>query len=198
MADMHQVRRYCWREYGDTPGWVFVAHGTPRLGPSGRIEHPDFAERFFRLPGELDDMVMHITGVADICDTWVTPAMSENPMRDLKRRKPLPWPWLWADLDNASEADLDRAHELIEKGGFLVSSGRGPRNVHVYVRLSEPAKPDVVASLNRRLVAYLHADPSPSAINGYLRPAGSLNHKPRVLGTGDPAPVVIAREGDGA
>ena len=196
-ADAAQLRRYCDLMYGTTPGFVFVAHGTPVLGPSGKIEHPDFSERFFRLPVELDNMVAHIAGVADVSDTWITPGMSGNPMRDMKRRKPLPSRWLWADMDNAAEADSWRAIRLVDEGGFTVGSGRGPGYVHVYLKLSEPAPPDVVASLNRRLVGFLHADPSPSALNGYLRPPGSLNHKPKVLGTGEPAPVVLtgAREG---
>ncbi len=63
--------------------------------------------------------------------------------------------------------------------------------------LAEPAPPATVASSNRRLVSYLHADPSPSALNAYLRPAGSLNHKAKVLGGGEPALVVINRESGG-
>ncbi len=131
MADPSQVRRHCWLVYGDTPGWVFVAHGTPVLGASGKVEHPDFSERFFRLPAELDNMVAHITGLADVCDVWLTPGMSENPMRDMKRRKPLPSRWLWADLDNADDFYLSRAINMVDEGGgFMVASGRGWNYLH--------------------------------------------------------------------
>ena len=68
-------------------------------------------------------------------------------------------------------------------------SGRGPSHVHGYVRLHKPIPPESVASLNRRLVRAVHGDASPSALNGYLRPPFTWNHK-RPLLDGSPAPLV--------
>lgn len=183
---MTAVRSYLELLHGGTEGWVFAAAGTPRLGAGGKVEHPDFAETAFAYPRQLDDLEAFLAAASVQQDTWITPGLSANPIRKMDRRKSLPSQYLWCDLDAAGAQDQARAVELAANGGFLVDSGRGPGHLHLYVRLTEPVEAKQLQSLNRRLVAYLHADASPSALNGYLRPPGSLNHKPRVL-TGSPA-----------
>jgi hypothetical protein len=109
----------------------------------------------------------------------------------MNRRRSLPSRHLWVDLDGATGDDLARLEHVTGRGGFQVSSGRGPGHVHGYVALLEPAPAEQVAVLNRRLVLHVHGDPSPSALNGYLRPPGTWNFKPAILTGSAPASVVL-------
>lgn len=192
------LRWYALAVYGAAEGWTFVGWGTPTAGANGKIEHPDFDDRTFRYPAQLDEMVAFAAAMSGRFDVWFTPGLSYNPTRLLKTRRSLPSARLWADLDGAGADDLERADRLAARGGFLVDSGRGRGHVHVYVRLAAPVGAARLQSLNRRLVAYLHADASPSALNGYLRPPGTFNHKPEALGTGPAAPVCVAADYPGA
>jgi hypothetical protein len=185
--------------HGNTEGWIFVASGTPRLGPAGKVEHPGFEERAFRYPAQLDEMVAFAMVMSECLyhDVWATPGASFNPTRTMKFRKSLPSSHLWADLDGAGADDIERAAGLAANGGFLVSSGRGPGHLHAYIRLAQPVAAPQLQELNRRLVRYLHADASPSALNGYLRPLGTWNYKPVALGAGSAAPVDVHSHGNG-
>ncbi len=174
---------------GAWEGYTIAAHGMPYVAEGGKVRHKDFTERPFAIPRETDALVAYLLDASAERDTWWTPGLSWNPLRDMRRRRSLPSWYLWADLDGATRAQLARAEKLVARGGFLVHSGRGPGHVHVYVQLAQLAPPEQLSSLNRRLVAYLSADASPSALNGYLRPVGSYNFKPLVLSGAPPALV---------
>lgn len=191
------IRAYLWLLHGGTEGWVFAACGTPRLGESGKVEHPDFEDQPFAIPRQLDDLVEYLLAASESKDTWVTPGLSHNPTRLLAKRKSLPSSFLWADLDGAGAQDQARAVEIASNGGFCVLSGRGPGHLHVYVRLAVPAESKQLQELNRRLVKFLHADASPSALNGYLRPVGTINHKAALLRAGPGTEVRLDGHGDG-
>jgi replicative DNA helicase len=191
------VRWFCERLWSDIDGWVFVGHGyDPQLGANGKFEHGSWEDKSFAWPRQADQLIDHIVEAAEGSDVYVTPGLSSNPVRalDLKNpkhnRRPLPSRFLWSDLDGASPDDLFKLRRLAAAGSFTVASGRGDGHRHLYVALDETTDPDTVRALNRRLVVHVHGDPSPSALNGYLRPPGSYNWKPTVLVPGS-APVLV-------
>ncbi len=169
-------------------GWVATASGQPYL-EDGKVRHQDFHERFFAWPRQADALVEFLAAVSVSLDCWFTPGLSYGPTRHMRYRRNQPSRFLWVDCDAATSDDLDQLRSLAGQGGFIVRSGRGPSHVHGYVRLHKPIPPESVASLNRRLVRAVHGDASPSALNGYLRPPFTWNHK-RPLLDGSPAPLV--------
>ena len=107
--------------------------------------------------------------------------------------------FVWADRD----ASLDEAAGatlavLTGKGGMWVASGGEAGKVHAYVQLAEDAPPEMLSTLSRRLEVTLGADHKHDAAV-VLRLPGTLNHKPRVLGGLEPAPVklLVDLEGEG-
>jgi hypothetical protein len=190
------MRNFFPRLWLDLEGWVCIAHGIPYLD-DGKVRHRCRDEHSFSYPRQLDSLIDCLVEMSATRDTWFTPGLSFNPFRKLTRRKCLPSWCLWCDLDGAGPDDQDRARHLSANGGCLVSSGRGPGHWHAYLRLAKPVAGDLVEEWNRRLVAFVHGDPSPVKHNSFLRPAGSFNHKPPVFGTGPAAPVVIDFLGEG-
>lgn len=186
------IASYCERLWGDLNGWVFAGHGRdPYEATPGKVKHRRFDEQPFAYPRQRDELVDHVLTESDRCDVWLTPGLSENPIRKLDRRKSRSSRYLWFDLDNPGAASMQRASQLITAGSFAIASGRGPGHRHGYIKLDELTAPHTVADFNRRLVSWVHGDPSPSALCGYLRPEGSLNWKPTVLSPGS-EPVLVA------
>lgn len=179
------------RIYDDLEGWVIVGHGSePYLAGPGKVKHRRFREVPFAWPRQRAELIEHVLTEAADHDVWTTPGLSENPCRSMDRRRPLPARHLWVDLDGATADDLAKLGQVLMAGTFTVSSGRGPGHLHVYIALDETTAPDEIAELNRRLVAALNGDASPSALNGYLRPPGSYNWKPTVLSPGSESVLV--------
>ena len=182
----------------DPAGWVAVGIGGDIHAEDGKVAHGSWREDHYSWPGQTNEVIDLVVATALTADVFVTPGRRENPLRDSKRMRPQPGRWLWVDVDGASSDQMAKVAELTTAGSFTVASGRGPGHRHLYVHLAELADPDTVALFNRRLVAHVGGDPSPSAINGYLRPAGSFNHKPVALAGAAPAPVVIGETSMGA
>jgi hypothetical protein len=199
----NDLRRYLDLLYGDQVGWVMVASGTPTLDPAtGKVVHPDFEEKSFSWPRQsnvlVDTLVEFILATSARKDVWTTPGLSDNPLRDSKKRRSLPSRHIWAEVDN-DPSGLARVPALVELGGFTTNSGRAAGHLHVYPRLALPAEPAVVLRLNERLAKAVHAGQF-SHLGGLLRPVGSLNHKPPLLSPGaEPALVTFATvvEGEG-
>jgi hypothetical protein len=193
---------YCARLWADLPpGWVFLGIASePYADDHGRVHHRSWRERSYSWPRQAEQLVYSTLNNADRCDVYATPGLSENPLRDSQKRRSLPSRFLWCDIDHGDTGDLARVAMLVQHGSFTVASGRGVGHVHLYVRLACLLGPVDLAIWQRRLVAFVHADPSPSAVNGYLRPPGTLNHKPAVtFENGSAAHVAIGEtsEGDG-
>ncbi len=160
----------------------------PHRDENGHYGYTRFTERYPLWPSQAAQLAGLVTEFADRADVFICPSLSWNPLRDSSRRRVLPGRWLWADLDHGN-VPLDVSYN----GGFLVNSGT-PGHLHVYVKLAEPQPAEVIETFNRRLVRHLESDPSPSALSGFLRPAGSVNHK-----TDETAPVELGytSAGDG-
>jgi hypothetical protein len=153
----------------------------PHYDEHGKYVFEDFHEKFPVWPLERDalaDVVIDESGTADV---FVCPSLSENPVRESSRRRTLPGRFLWADIDH--NANPMAAETLAT---VLVHSG-SPGHTRVYAELDQDYPSHVIAMMNKRLVRLLNADPSPSAVNGYLRLPGTWNHK-----TDPPTPVVAA------
>jgi hypothetical protein len=153
----------------------------PHYDDAGKYRFEDFHEQFPVWPRDRDllaDLVIDSAGSADV---FVCPSLSENPVRDSKRRRTLPGRFLWADVDH------DAAAMAAETLATVVVHSGSPGHTHVYAELDQDYPSHVVTALNKRLVRLLKADPSPSAVNGYLRPPGTWNHK-----SDPPTPVVAA------
>jgi hypothetical protein len=190
--------RYLDTLFGETPSWVYAASGTPVLLDNGKVDHTGFTQDPYNWPADRDKILDHLAAPsATGRDVWITPGMaggaSTPDSRRKQLRKPLPSPYLWGDVDTVTEQSRARADRLVDRGGMIVNSGHG---LHVYTQLAEPVAD--VEPWNRRLCQHLQGDPSPSWHGGYLRPAGTLNHKDVPTG-GQPLPVTIIRrvEGDG-
>jgi hypothetical protein len=195
----NDLRRYLDVLYRGLVGWAVVCFGTPQPDEAaGKITHPDFAEKTFSWPRQADALVEFVLTVSEHKDIWITPGLSDNPLRDSKKRKSLPSRYCWAEVDN-DPSGLARIPALVELGGFTVNSGRAAGHLHVYLRLAEPADPAVVLNLNQRVAKAVHAGQF-SHLGGLLRPVGSFNHKPRLLSPeAKPALVTFDQcvEGDG-
>lgn len=191
------TRRYLDAVLGDGPGWLFVAAGTDhKVTATGKVEHGDWAERAYRWPAQVDEVLDHIAErTAAGADVYVTPSLSENPVRKLSNstgrkeatRKRLPVPVLWVDLD--ADPQPDRVRHLVDRGAWRVASGSAADRHHLYVPLVEPVDADQATDLLERLAAWLGGDPAVARHGAYLRPVGSLNRKPQVRGEGPAGPV---------
>ncbi len=178
--------------FGDDaePAFVFIGEGhDPATTDTGAVQYDRWNERPFVWPDDAD-AIAELVG-SSTADLFVTPARSANPVRSA-RRKRLPSSWLWADIDTPTERSDGIVAELVAGGAMVVDSGSAPGRRHVYVPLEEPAQPDTVEALNRRLARHLGADPAVGRHNGFLRLAGSWNRKPTARGAGA-APVVLHR-----
>jgi hypothetical protein len=167
------------RLWSDIPGWCFVGLGTGLHLEAGKPKHAAWEEHAYAWPRQRAGLLEAIAEGTKAGDVYITPGRSEGASRQLRWWKPLASRFLWADLDGGDHHD--RVDRVVERGGIVVASGRGPGHEHVYVFVDQAVGGDQLALWQRRLVAYLGADPSPSALNGYLRPPQSLNHKPAVL-----------------
>jgi hypothetical protein len=194
------LRGYAEVLYGGCEGFVVAGCGQESyIKPSGKVGYHNFVEHEFKLPDERQDLITYTLEESENYDIWWTPNLSENPTRRMEERRSLPSVYGWGDLDGASDEDLAELDHLLEHGGFTVRSAGGERNLHPYIRLSEAAGPESLAEINRRIASHLHGDITPAMLNGYLRPPGTYNHKPRVLGNGKPVLVVLGDviKGDG-
>jgi hypothetical protein len=198
---MTPLVRYLHRLWdGLPPGWAFLGVGSYPYLDGGHVRHRSFREKPYSWPRQEDQLAYSVLNAAESGDAYITPNLSENPLRDSRRRRSLPSFHLWCDLDGADAGGLARVAMLLQYGSFTVASGRGPGHCHLYVRLACAVPATDLAVWQRRLVAFTHADPSPSAVNAYLRPPETLNHKTRVLfADGSPTHVAIDEwsEGDG-
>ena len=179
----------------DPPCWVCVGVGGDHYLDGGKVRHGRWNDHHLRWPAQRGELLDLVEAAAPAADLYVTPGRRANPVRNDKAKHQA-GRFLWADLDGARPAQLARLDQLLRAGSITVDSGRGPGHVHFYLALDQLTPPQAVKALNRRLVAYLGGDPSPSALSGYLRPAGSFNHKPVLLGGGPPALVAVAQVSD--
>jgi hypothetical protein len=179
-----------------TGGWVEVGIGSdPYVSPTGKVEHRSWEDRPFAWPRQAEAMIDFLAVTSVGADVYVTPGMRTNPTRNLAKTTVLPVAYLWAEVDG-DPAGAMKLRRAVSSGGLLVASGRGVDHLHGYVRLTSPAPASLWPKLNRRFAEYVGGDVTPSAPNGYLRPAGSWNHKPRARG-GEPVPVVLEVSVDG-
>lgn len=198
VPDSDVVTEYGAKIWGDQRGYVVVGFGEgASADAAGHVSYSRMVEKSFLWPAEADALGQHVAACAASGDVFVTPGLSQNPLRKQDRRQPMRSRFLWADIDNGTDAQLARAAELCRAGSFTVSSGSGERNRHLYVALNELTAPEVVAALNRRLARAVGGDPSPAALNAYLRPPGSLNHKAATRGAGTPTAVAFVEVSEG-
>jgi putative DNA primase/helicase len=183
--------------YAGRTGYAIVGNLRRSLNDKGSIVDGPMREGSFYWPDESDKMAAHALAAAGHSDVFITPTLSDTPTRDMVERQPQPGSLLYVDVDHGADDDIALLHRLAGGGGMLVASGSGPTNVHGYIRLDEDVAPEAWAHLNRRLVATVGGDASPSAPNGYLRLVGTPNHKAGLLaGTPPPTVTVIAAASD--
>jgi hypothetical protein len=154
--------------YGRNKGYVAVA---AKNGAGGV-----WTEQVFSWPDDAP-IVMDWAAANASGDVFICPALRRSPGRVKGDGAHLEW--LWADVDYqdvpTDKRDLVRAR-IDKTATMLVKSGTGD-NVHVYVRLKQPATIDIWKRLNAGLRAYLHAD-AKHTDNALLRLPGTINHKP--------------------
>jgi hypothetical protein len=154
--------------YGRNRGFVAVA---AKNGPGGA-----WSEQVFSWPDD-QHIVMDWASANSDGDVFICPALRRS--RGRIKGDGAHLEWLWADVDYQDVPDdkRDLVHQRIEKlATMLVKSGTGD-NVHVYVKLKQPATLDVWPRLNAGLRAYLYAD-AKHTDNALLRLPGTINHKP--------------------
>jgi putative DNA primase/helicase len=156
-----------------------------RTNGSGKYEG-NFHEISGQWPQDRERLVSTIIARAETDDAYITPYLRDKPSRAKDKSVALPSHVLRCDLDGRTIRE-DEADEL---GAMVIGSGRGS---HVYVQLVDALEPDDLERWNQRLCAYLGAGAEKWEANAVLRPAGTLNHKPRVLDDADPVRVRMSR-----
>lgn len=168
---------------GDTEGYLHTATGIgPCFNEAGKYKHRVWAPKHYRWPEQRRQAVADMRAAADDCDVYACP----YPMRGNKRAKgeAAARRIVHADFDSG-QLDIERARSI---GGFAVGSG-SPGHAHVYVALAEAVSGEWHQKLCRGLGAYLGGADAKITDNDVLRPPGTLNHKRRAAGKGDPTPV---------
>jgi hypothetical protein len=161
--------------------YVHLCFGLGQYLDEGKVRYSQWEQQAYRWPTDHLEVLWAVHERSRTEHVFFTPCPHLSPAR--KGFEPAPYlRWCWWDIDHCTEEQRAKAHLLAQPGGMIISSGRGPNHLHLYARLSEPTPAPVVAELNRRGVKLLGADASPSALNGLLRPAGSINHKPVLEG----------------
>ena len=130
--------------YGGQEGWLFVGHGYDPYLEGGKVKHRRFEETTYAWPRQRDELISHVVDVSAACDVWVTPGLSENPIRRMDRanrcrripvggpRRPRPRP------------SADAPGSWSPPGDFAVASGRGAGHRHIYVALDDLTDPHTV------------------------------------------------------
>ena len=111
------------------------------------------------------------------------PGCRPTPIRNLRRRKtPASRATLggriWTEPARKIRRTPSNSHRTV---GSLCPRGRGPGHLHAYVRLAAPVEAKQLHELNRRLVAYLHADASLFRSQRISPPA--WHHQPQTPGS---------------
>jgi putative DNA primase/helicase len=166
--------------YGDSAGFLHVAAGADLHLKNGRPTHRRWDEKVYEYPSEVDRAARDIITAATTYDTYVCSCL----MRGRTRAKGAAVVRTLPHADVDSQLDVERVQDV---NGFAIASGT-PGHAHVYVRVAEDLTVTEYDALCRGLVRYLGGDPGKISDNDFLRPAGTLNHKP-VLTGGEPAPV---------
>jgi hypothetical protein len=179
MSDLLDYFNAC---YGNTTGRLHIGVGQePYLSNSGKYEFKNFTQSHFAYPAEAEQAAHEIIRESKLYDVYVCPYL----MWGTKRAKgaAVSRILVHADVDGAL-LDPDKVRTL---GGFAVSSGT-QGNGHVYVPLAEPVTAPQHRALCKGLGAHMGAKDAKITDNDLLRPPGSLNYKPTLIG-GEPAPV---------
>ncbi len=166
--------------YADTRGFLHVGAGADLYLKNGKPTHRRWNEKVYEYPAEADQAARDIAAAATAYDMYVCSCLMRGRTRAkgaaVVRRLP------HADVDTQLEVDQVR-----EVNGFAIASGT-PGHAHVYVPVAEELTVTEFDALSRGLVRYFGGDPGKISDNDFLRPAGTLNHKPTLTG-GEPVPV---------
>ena len=207
-ADAETLRVYLHTTLGDATGYLITATGTGgHLDANGKYRHTSWRERPYTWPAQAEKAVAAMLAAAPHSDVYVCPYVMKTPKRakgtavthtlvhaDIDRTEPGEEHRGHPDLkhlrDGAKRIDvlLDQLQVRYEFDGFAVSSGT-PGHAHVYVPLTRSVTAAQHEALCRALTKHLGGDPGKISDNDFLRPAGTLNHKPTVHGN-EPTPVL--------
>lgn len=160
--------------FGPCHGFISIATLAPRTR--------NWNEKFFEYPSQLDEMLLHIQGVAPSNNVYFCPMILMRPER--KKETVDTCPTIWADLDTCHPDNL-----LVQPTVTLESS---PGRYQAFWVLEESQAPEDVEPVNKR-IAYHHApqgcDKTGWDLTQMLRVPFTLNHK-YGLRVGE-APVVL-------
>ncbi len=180
-----QVRRHCARLWGEHEGIAALAHGVPYV--SGKsYSHHAFRQRFYEYPSQLDELCHDAVDLSGTQDIWLCPMLRRDRAR--KKSNGLGGQHGWADVDGPWTPERARVlSESATPGTALVDSGTGH---HVYLKVENWSSVESIVRLNLALRGALDGD-AKHQNESLLRPPGTLNHKPRVFGYGEPRLVEI-------
>ncbi|GAB3487796.1 phage/plasmid primase, P4 family [Flexivirga lutea] len=176
------LEQYLQAIFTDETGTAFIALGGEPHAVGGRYKHRSWKERKFGWPrrsARLASAVLAASLAGD--DVYICPYLMQGGQRakgaSVARRR------VHADIDGP--VDLNLVDGL---DGWAIASGSADHG-HVYVDLEQSVTASDHEALCRGLGTYLgHAD-AKVCDNDFLRPPGTLNHKPVAFGTGDAAQV---------
>jgi hypothetical protein len=179
MSDLLDYFAAC---YGDTTGRLHIGVGQePYLSSNGKYEFKNFTQSHFAYPDEAEQAEREIARESALYDVYVCPYLMWGNKR--AQGAAVNRILIHADVDGAL-LDPDKVRTL---GGFAVGSGT-PGNGHAYVPLTESVTAPQHRALCKALGACLGAKDAKISDNDLLRPPGTLNYKPTLVG-GEPAPV---------
>lgn len=147
----------------DHDGYVCIATAKPDMS--------EWKERFFKWPGQAERMLDHVEKMRVGHNVWFCPHLLDGTRR-VKGNATVPTAVLWADLDTC-RPDIPEPPPSV-----VVTSS--PGRWQAYWRLTEPAEPNDVESVNQR-IAYLYqtqgADISGWDLSQLLRVPYTHNYK---------------------
>ncbi len=168
-----QLEGYVDLHYGHRSGYAV-------LGLRRVLEDPfrfgSFGERFYPWPAERSTLCRDALAAATTDDVFIAPLLRDSATRKIDRSAPLAGSLVWLDVDGWTN-DLEQALAELALPCHLVDSGGLGQRRHVYVDVGQLLPGEEIAGLADQLARVLGTDTA-GGNNKYLRPPGTLNHKP--------------------